>query len=564
MRTQDQQTCEQKLGCDPSARCVYDVDRQQSICQCIDGYEGDGRFCTIIIQDNRNLYDTVKECRDQTDCHQNGHCVLRDTEGKYYCECLPGHRGDGVSRCEPSDQCTPADTSSCARDAECAYSSYESAYVCKCVQGYIGDGRTCYPQPPTQPPQAPQQPHIGSGAQPAQPTQPQATTCDQDPRICHVDANCVYNRQESRYSCVCKAEYSGDGYSNCIREASCFLDRSLCDSNAQCVPDGRGFYVCNCNYGYHGNGRVCHSVSEQRSDTLLVGKGMSIIHRSVNPEIIGRQLIVVPHQVVVDIDFDCTNERLYWSDISGHTIRTAALNGTDVKAFFENELKSPEGIAIDWSSRNLYYADSTKDEIGVVSLDGKYQKALLTEGLVNPRAVEIDLNHRHVYYSDWHRETPRIGRIDMDGSNNQVFVNSDIHLPNGLAIVQSRQELCWVDAGSQRLSCIGLDGRNRRVVYAPLEYPFGLTIRNDERFYWTDWKDHKIHSVTIYGADYTSFVPSTGGGGKLYGIISVPSKCHGTASQCTQNNGGCNYLCLPGQLRAKCACPDNVKDLDGC
>ena len=97
-------------------------------------------------------------------------------------------------------------------------------------------------------------------------------------------------------------------------------------------------------------------------------------------------------------------------------------------------------------------------------MDGKYQKALLTEGLVNPRAVEIDLNHRwdklytkrtkihfrHVYYSDWHRETPRIGRIDMDGSNNQVFVNSDIHLPNGLAIVQSRQELCWVDAGSQR------------------------------------------------------------------------------------------------------------------
>jgi len=290
---------------------------------------------------------------------------------------------------------------------------------------------------------------------------------------------------------------------------------------------------------------------------------MSIISRPTAPEVIGRQLVVVPHQVVVDVDYDCTTERIYWSDISNHVIRSASLNGTEQNSFLESELKSPEGIAIDWSSRNLYYVDSIKDEIGVMSIDGKYQKTLIKEGLTNPRALEIDLIGRKLYYSDWHRENPFIGRVDLDGKNNEVFVNQDIHLPNGLAIVQSTKELCWVDAGSQRLSCIGLDGSHRRLVYAPLEYPFGLAIRNDERFYWTDWKDHQVHTVSIAGHGYTAFPPSVGGGGKIYGLT-VPSKCQGTPSACATNNGGCDYLCLPGRYAVQCVCPDNVLDLEGC
>uniref|UniRef100_A0A183U9F0 Low-density lipoprotein receptor-related protein 6 n=1 Tax=Toxocara canis TaxID=6265 RepID=A0A183U9F0_TOXCA len=113
------------------------------------------------------------------------------------------------------------------------------------------------------------------------------------------------------------------------------------------------------------------------------------------------------------------------------------LNGTDEKKFLDSVLESPEGIAIDWSSRNVYYADSVKDEIGVATLDGKYQKTLVSEGLVNPRALAIDLRNRHLYYSDWHRESPLIGRVDLDGSNNMPFVNTDLYLPNGLFLMNN-------------------------------------------------------------------------------------------------------------------------------
>ena len=60
----------------------------------------------------------------------------------------------------------------------------------------------------------------------------------------------------------------------------------------------------------------------------------------------------------------------------------------------EQELSSPEGVAVDYSSRNIYYADSGKKEIGVASLDGKYQAVLVEEGLVNPRALTIDLTDK--------------------------------------------------------------------------------------------------------------------------------------------------------------------------
>ncbi|KHJ88899.1 Low-density lipoprotein receptor repeat class B [Oesophagostomum dentatum] len=219
------------------------------------------------------------------------------------------------------------------------------------------------------------------------------------------------------------------------------------------------------------------------------------------------QLIVIPHHIAVGLDYDCKEDRVIWSDISGHAIRSASLNGTEQKSYYAADLSSPEGIAVDWSSRNVYYADSLNDEIGVASLDGKYQKALVTEGLVNPRALALDMQNR--------------------------------------------------------LSCIGLDGNNRRTVFTPLNYPFGLTHNNEARFYWTDWKDNRVHTVGIYGDGYMSFPISLGGSGKVYGIMAVPKQCIGPHTACSVDNGGCPYLCLPGQEGVRCECPSNVA-VKGC
>ncbi|CAL2045201.1 unnamed protein product [Caenorhabditis brenneri] len=566
-------------NCGSDAQCVYDDHNRQYRCECYAAFVGDGYNCVPLAKPNM-VPAQPKTCVESSDCHINGHCVIDENgAGEYICQCLPGFRGDGFMNCRGADQCNPLNPSACHQNALCNYDELLTAYACKCVEGFKGDGFNCLPFAPS-------------------------TNCNLEPRICHANAQCVMHHDTNEYECICKPGSSGDGYKTCdvidtprctncsihaycaqnptsgayqckcnagyngngyicVSMSSCLDDRSLCDANADCVPGEAGHYICNCHYGYHGDGKTCSPDSSTRSDKLLVARGMAIFERSTNPDEYGKQLIVIPHHIPVGIDFDCQNEKIVWSDMSGHSIRTASMNGTEHKSYFSKELSSPEGIAVDWSSRNVYYADSMNDEIGVASLDGKFKKSLVTEGLVNPRSVVLDLYGRHLYYSDWHRENPYIGRVDMDGKNNRVFLNEDVHLPNGLTILPNRRELCWVDAGNHRLSCVQFNGANRRTVFSSLQYPFGLTHDEEQKFYWTDWKDNRVHSVGIYGEGYRSFQISLGGSGKVFGILAVPKACVGPATPCSENNGGCQHLCLPGQNGAVCECPDNVK-VKGC
>ncbi|KAK5985178.1 NIDogen (Basement membrane protein) [Trichostrongylus colubriformis] len=531
---EEPQGCDRLRNCDENAQCVYDSHNRIHRCECYEGYAGDGTTC-VKIHTEGTQYERPQarpqQCRDSTDCHENGHCVVVDNNG-YVCECLPGYRGDGVQQCVVADQCNPTDPSACHQNAECIYGEVERAYVCKCVRGFTGDGVRCVPH-----------------------AQPQ--TCREEPRLCHANAQCVYNHEANTFACVCKPGSVGDGTHRCDPQET---PRCMnCSVHAHCSQSHTtGGWQCKCNAGYQGNGYVCSAMSgfalrvveryadsESRDDVLLISRGMAIFHRGTNPEVPGKQLIVIPHHIAVGLDYDCQDARFVWSDISvevaskaksaarrsagftsvpGHSIKSASLNGTDMKSYYKKDLNSPEGVAVDWSSRNVYYADSLNDEIGVASLDGKYQKALITEGLVNPRALALDLNNRHLYYTDWHRENPIIGRVDMDGRNNRVFLNDDIHLPNGITILPNRRELCWVDAGNH---------------------------------------SNRIHSVGIYGDGYTSFPISVGGSGKVYGILAIPRQCIGPATACSVDNGGCPYLCLPGHDGVRCECPSNVA-VKGC
>uniref|UniRef100_A0A0N4ZRM0 Nidogen-like protein n=1 Tax=Parastrongyloides trichosuri TaxID=131310 RepID=A0A0N4ZRM0_PARTI len=607
--------CEIELGCHEMARCVFDAENNRKICECVSGYDGDGRNChlykpeplpkytseereEINYSDNQDNNinpqsinfdneerDPVSRCSDSADCSQDEHCVINDIYGYHTCMCLPGYRRDQNGNCRSADTCLPSEQNSCPENAHCIFSHQTQAYDCQCIQGYKHDGRNCVPQ------------------------RTEKITCDKDYRICHANAQCVHNRETNMYTCTCNPGFSGDGFKECIKQetslchdcsinarcvqslltsgwscqcnpgyvgngrvcqpsTSCLEDRSICHVNAECVPGQHGHYVCNCHYGYHGNGRICVPDSTERRDgELLIGSGMTIFQRTRDPETLGKQLVVIPRQLIVGIGFDCQTEKIYWSDSAGHVIRYSSMNGTDVNIMFEEQLRSPEGIAIDWSSRNIYYADSGKREIGVVSIDGKYHKTLLNKGIVHPRAVAIDMINHKLYYSDWNRMNPFIGRMNLDGSNNEIFINTDIAVPNGITVLPLRHEICWVDAGLQTLSCASIHNpRQRRVVHTQLDYPFGLTVYNDEKFYWTGWKDNKIHSVSIYGDNREDFPISViNSRSKLYGITTIPKKCEGSVTICGHDNGGCPYLCLPGDRNvATCVCPDNVEGLEGC
>lgn len=53
-------------------------------------------------------------------------------------------------------------------------------------------------------------------------------------------------------------------------------------------------------------------------------------------------------------------------------------------------IKSPEGIAIDWSARNIFWTDSKKLTIEVANLETKVRKVLFAiDKISNPRGIAV-------------------------------------------------------------------------------------------------------------------------------------------------------------------------------
>lgn len=90
-------------------------------------------------------------------------------------------------------------------------------------------------------------------------------------------------------------------------------------------------------------------------------------------------------------------------------------------------------------------------------------------------------------FHSWNRENPKIEQSDLDGTNRVVLLRAPaVNLPNSLAISHRYGELCYADAGTQKVECIEPYRGTTRTVATGLSYPFGLAATN-ERLYWTDW-----------------------------------------------------------------------------
>lgn len=100
--------------------------------------------------------------------------------------------------------------------------------------------------------------------------------------------------------------------------------------------------------------------------------------------------------------------------------------------------------------------------------------------------IDLILTCRVMYWTDWYRNSPTIERANMDGTDREVFIDTDLGLPNGLTMDYYTQQICWGDAGVNKIECIRSDGVGRRVITEDAPYPFDLTVYGST-IYWSDW-----------------------------------------------------------------------------
>uniref|UniRef100_T1JGD6 Nidogen n=1 Tax=Strigamia maritima TaxID=126957 RepID=T1JGD6_STRMM len=569
---ENEESCNLINNCHHNALCVYDSRHDAFVCRCTAGFEGDGYTCAP----------SDVTCDSLSICSTYAKCVKDEATDKFQCRCLEGYSGDGIL-CLPPDECNSIDD--CSPNAQCVYDHIGQRHHCQCDQGYAGTGKECSLQ-------AADSCDVHNNCHPEAQCnydgltlswvcicnpgftgdghycEPAVTSCNLL-NTCHPNAVCAFDENERAYRCQCHQGYNGDGL-DCVPDRSCRNDPSMCDANAECiVHPSLHQYVCQCLDGYFGDGSGCSVIQSYEGNFLLVNQGMATVRMPLDSSkgLSSIPVSLVPYQTALGIDVDCAAGQFYWTDVSGSTIMRAAYNGSDPNPFINTNIISPESVAVDWVSRNVFWTDSGKDTIEVARIDTKERKVLFDTDLSNPRGITLHPGRGKIYWTDWDRDSPKIEQSNMDGTNREVFVSENLGLPNLLTVDYDREDLCWADAGVQKIECISLHGHNRRTVIAPVAYPFGIANNRDTLF-WTDWETNTINSASKVGYSINKPIKSPlGTHSKVYGIVYVPDTCPRVSNVCALNNGGCKSLCLAnGHGGRTCACADegDKEELDEC
>uniref|UniRef100_A0A8C6TD42 Nidogen 1b n=1 Tax=Neogobius melanostomus TaxID=47308 RepID=A0A8C6TD42_9GOBI len=406
------------------------------------------------------------------------------------------------------------------------------SFSCVCSSGFSGDGNLCY----------------------------DVDEC-LTPGVCGPDSLC--SNTVGSYRCVCRPGLrlrpTAAAQRTLWRWISALRELMDCDvtERAQCTYSGGSSYSCSCRHGYRGDGRRC---TGERSDTGTRASGRGRAQGSrphaalcgIKSGNVMLLLLCVQDRVVIAVAFDCVEQTVYWTEITGPSISRASLllRERGAEPIVSSDLQSPEGLALDPVSRLMFWTDSVLDVVEVSKLDGTQRRVLFDTELVNPRAIVTDPAYGRIFWTDWNRDGPKIEMSNMDGSERTVLVRDDLALPNGLSYDHESRLLCWADAGTRRVECMDPHVRQRSSVSEQVQYPFGL-VSVGRRLYYSDWRREAVVALDRSSQTETQvFTPQ-----RRSRLLTAPPVCVPVYNYCAEN-GGCSHLCLPRLGGFSCRCPD--------
>ncbi|KAF7229497.1 low-density lipoprotein receptor-related protein 6 [Nothobranchius furzeri] len=251
------------------------------------------------------------------------------------------------------------------------------------------------------------------------------------------------------------------------------------------------------------------------------------------------------------LDFDVTDNRIYWTDITLKTISRAFMNGSALEHVVQFGLDYPEGMAVDWLGKNLYWADTGTNRIEVAKLDGQHRQVLVWKDLDSPRALALDPAEGYMYWTEWGGK-PKIDRAAMDGTGRITLV-ADVGRANGLTIDYAERRLYWTDLDTTLIESSNMLGLDREVIADDLPHPFGLTQFQDY-IYWTDWSQRSIERANKTSGQNRTLIQ--GHLDYVMDILVFHSSRQGGWNACASTNGHCSHLCLAVPVsNYVCGCP---------
>lgn len=215
---------------------------------------------------------------------------------------------------------------------------------------------------------------------------------------------------------------------------------------------------------------------------------------------------------------------LFWLDIAGGSVTTAAADGSGAKRFASGSpLSAPDGVTVDPVDGHVFVLNmgsvlggSNSGSLVRYNLDGGSPEVIMKPGSMadgetfnTGKQVTIDKVNRKLYLGD--REGSKVWRCDLDGKNLEVLVSKhDIQQVVGVAADPIEKKFYFSDRNGRKLFRANMempagkthaDRDDLEMLYldkASNAMPLDLELDIKNRtLYWTDRQQNTVFSMSM-------------------------------------------------------------------
>ncbi|MDZ4780454.1 MAG: hypothetical protein SGJ19_09405, partial [Planctomycetia bacterium] len=225
---------------------------------------------------------------------------------------------------------------------------------------------------------------------------------------------------------------------------------------------------------------------------------------------------------------DSVNQFAYWTEPGSLAIRRVSLDGSDVEETVAEVRNGAAGIAVDLTTGKVYWTDSDNSEINAAirggkirraNLDGSQPEDVVATDLLHPGGIAVDSIENKVYWSDVEGHLDGSGRIlraNLDGSNVETLLTG-IDEATGLALDQRARTLYWAESATGRIQRANLDGSGLETILEVPATTVALNVETDT-LYWTEGSGN-VKRARLDGSDPFTIAA---GVGEPWGIGVLP------------------------------------------
>ena len=171
-----------------------------------------------------------------------------------------------------------------------------------------------------------------------------------------------------------------------------------------------------------------------------------------------------------------------------------------------------DGFALEWDFHSVaidydpveekaYWTDQVKG-IFKVNLNGTDIQGVITSNVDHPDGLAVDWIGRNLYWTD--TGTDRIEVAKLDGTSRKVLISRFLDEPRDITLDPIHGWMYWSDWGENaKIEKSWMDGSHRSVlVNKDIVWPNGIALDVDEQIlYWCDAKTDRIESVNVDGSN---------------------------------------------------------------